>query len=326
MKLVCPACGSSGSVLYAQQPDRQIPRAGRWDVARCPQCALWWIAPIPSPEEVAAFYDHYHTHTGDGARPSAFQGIMTAVALRRRLFRRPLVQRVLAYVSRRPRSLPSRVVQYFTLGLPIVPHSQTAPLGRLLDVGAGNGWFLRMMADLGWDVAGCEPDPNAARLAQQAGVPIVASALGDGLWPAQTFSAITLRHVIEHLLDPAATLAVCANLLAPGGSLRILCPNSASRGARRFGPDWRGLEVPRHVRLYNPDNLAHLVRATGCFADIDVSTIDLNAWWFGWSSAEGKGRGSQIEAAARMMVPNRVAGTGEEILLTARRNPPSVPK
>jgi len=315
MSPVCPQCRTPGAVLYAQQPDRQTKRDGRWDVMRCPRCSLWWIAPMPTPALVATFYDQYHTHAGDRARLSGFQAVMTEAAVRRRAFRRPVVQRILAAAQRHPHALPARFVQYLTLGLLVRPDP---PLGRLLDVGAGNGWFLRMMADLGWEVAGCEPDSRAARIAQDAGLPVVASTLRDDLWPAHTFAAITLRHVIEHLVDPMTTLTTCAHLLAPGGSLRILCPNTASRGAGQFGPYWRGLEVPRHVRLYNPDNLADLVRMTGCFGEIDVTTVDLNAWWFGWSSAEWQGHGSRLLAAASMLRPNHVVGTGEEVLLQAR--------
>ena len=44
---------------------------------------------------------------------------------------------------------------------------------RLLDVGAANGEFLLRMRALGWEVAGLEPDPVAASLAQAAGFDVL---------------------------------------------------------------------------------------------------------------------------------------------------------
>ena len=39
--------------------------------------------------------------------------------------------------------------------------------GKLLDIGCGNGYFLAQMRDLGWDVVGVEPDPNAVKVAKE---------------------------------------------------------------------------------------------------------------------------------------------------------------
>ncbi len=309
-------------MLYGDQPDRLTARAGRWDVAECAGCGLWWIAPPPAPDAVATFYGQYHTHTASTGRASGFQAAMAAVAVRHRLFSRPTVQRWLLNSTRRhPSRLSARLVQYLTLALPIRPHPDHR---TLLDIGAGNGWFLRMMEDLGWDVQGCEPDPVAAQVAMdRAQVRVHPSALTPDLWPPGTFSAITMRHVIEHVLDPVEVLDTCATLLEPGGWLSILCPNTSSRGAQRFGPYWRGLEVPRHVRLYNPANLAQLLTSTRKFSVARVYTINLNAWWFGWSSEQLKGSGSPLVAAAHMLrrdsFQHGVSLTGEEILLLARR-------
>ena len=40
------------------------------------------------------------------------------------------------------------------------------PGGRLLEIGCGNGDRLDLFQELGWKVAGIEPDPSAALLAQ----------------------------------------------------------------------------------------------------------------------------------------------------------------
>ena len=46
-------------------------------------------------------------------------------------------------------------------------HARCEKSGRILEVGCAVGYFLQAMRDLGWDVAGVEPDSNAARKAAE---------------------------------------------------------------------------------------------------------------------------------------------------------------
>ena len=52
-------------------------------------------------------------------------------------------------------------------------------------------------------------------------------------------------------------------MLAPGGRLWLSQPNLASLGLQRFGSDWRGLEPPRHLSLYNFKSLERLLSEAG---------------------------------------------------------------
>ena len=122
---------------------------------------------------------------------------------------------------------------------------------RLLDVGCGNGAFLAHMRRLGWEVHGLEPDPDACAAAAAAGIDVSVGTLADVTWPEATFQAVTMSTVLEHLPDPRATLQACRRLLAPGGMLHIVTPNTEALGAERFGAHWRGLEAPRHLVLFN---------------------------------------------------------------------------
>jgi len=69
--------------------------------------------------------------------------------------------------------------------------------------------------------------------------------------------------VIEHLLDPIATLIECAACLRPGGKLVIATPNTASRGHRHFGRSWLHLDPPRHINLFNAGTLTEVARRAG---------------------------------------------------------------
>jgi 2-polyprenyl-3-methyl-5-hydroxy-6-metoxy-1,4-benzoquinol methylase len=134
------------------------------------------------------------------------------------------------------------------------------PGGRLLDVGCGNGHFLALMRQLGWETTGLEVDREAATVARRTfGLDVLCSSLADAKFPTDHFDAITLRHVIEHLPDPAFCLNECRRILKPMGRLSVITPNVASLGHKLFKAAWRGLEVPRHFVLFTPSTLSQCV-------------------------------------------------------------------
>lgn len=137
------------------------------------------------------------------------------------------------------------------------------PGGRLLDVGCGNGEFLRRMRHAGWRVSGTEVDPMAAALASHDGIDVFVGDLESAAFADQQFDAITMNHVIEHLPDTIGTLRTCRRILKPGGLLWIATPNLNAIGFRIYGKSWRGLEAPRHLVLFEPETLVGAVRQAG---------------------------------------------------------------
>lgn len=134
---------------------------------------------------------------------------------------------------------------------------------RILDVGCGNGDFLAVAQDLGYAAQGLDPDPKAVELARSSGLEARLGSLpGSGEAPA-SFDHLFLNHVLEHLHDPVGALREAKALLVPGGRLWLSLPNIDSEGMRRFGPDWRGLEPPRHLVLPPAPRLLQLLGGLG---------------------------------------------------------------
>lgn len=103
-------------------------------------------------------------------------------------------------------------------------------------MGAGDGALLDALGARGREALGLErrpsrPDIRDADIAE----------LEDD------FAAVVFWHTLEHLPDPARALRQAVQLLAPGGSLVIAAPNSASLQARAFGDRWLALDPPRHL-------------------------------------------------------------------------------
>jgi SAM-dependent methyltransferase len=136
------------------------------------------------------------------------------------------------------------------------------------------------MREKGWTVAGVEVDPKAVEQARaQYGLEVFCGEVQEAHLPGAAYDAITLRHVIEHVPDPVALLKHCRKLLKPGGLLVVVTPNTESLGYKQFGPHWMGLDVPRHLMLFNPRSLATCAEAAQCRV-LSLSTSAANAATF----------------------------------------------
>jgi len=139
------------------------------------------------------------------------------------------------------------------------------PGARVLDVGAGAGFFPYVLQSHGVDVCGIEPNAGFCRWGCETfGVDVRSGFLQDFDFCAEPFDLITLNHVLEHLPDPGAALAILRAWLKPEGVLVVEVPNIESR--------WHAPEKRFHIgHLYNfnPDNLLRLARCRG-LAPADV--------------------------------------------------------
>lgn len=99
------------------------------------------------------------------------------------------------------------------------------PGRRLVDFGAGPGYFCAVAREMGWDVAAIESSPVAADGGGGAfKIPYISlDDLADG-----SCSVITAFHVIEHLEDPTTVLRMLHRKLKTGGILVLHVPNRES--------------------------------------------------------------------------------------------------
>ena len=262
----CYLCRSAGEVLYGNLDDRLFGAGGSWNIRACGNaaCGLLWLDPMPVPEDIGKAYAAYYTHDKAPGRTG-----------------HPLFR---LYTGAREGYLATQY-GYFAGGLPgwkklagwllrlhpgrrvvvdfTVMWQKALPQGRLLDVGCGSGWLLESMQSLGWTVEGVDLDPRAVDGARSRGLRVHLGHVDQLDLPAESFDVVTMSHYIEHVYEPAAVIAACYRLLKPGGRLVIVTPNTRSLGHRLYGKDWRGLEPPRHLHLFNPDALGAAVRRGG---------------------------------------------------------------
>ena len=135
--------------------------------------------------------------------------------------------------------------------------------GKLLDIGAGTGAFVRFMKNSGWNVTGLEPDESARLQAQSINsIQLLASDIFFDL-PADSFDVITMWHVLEHVHDLDKYLEQLKKLIKPHGKIFIAVPNYTSFDGSFYGSCWAAYDVPRHLFHFSPLSLKNLFNKHG---------------------------------------------------------------
>lgn len=141
--------------------------------------------------------------------------------------------------------------------------SGLAPGSRVLELGAGDGRFVSRLTQAGFDARGVEPSEGAAAAARARGAPVERVTVEELDLAAASLDAVVVWHVLEHLRDPAGTLAGIARWLRPGGRVVVACPNLASLQARIGGDRWFHQDVPRHLTHFTAIGLRLLLERSG---------------------------------------------------------------
>lgn len=285
---LCPHCDRPGASLYAGLSDRLFGAPGRWGHSECPGCGLVWLNPRPRLEDLGKTYRSYFTHRRKGGGRAAL----------RENLKRGLFATVPGYEG----VVGGRLWKLAGAALTCLPFwRERAALGTmclsgshkgtLLDVGCGDGEFLSIMRDAGWQVAGIEPDAVAAGVAgADHSIPVLAGTLEEAHLPDESMDAVTLSHVIEHAPDPAGLLRECRRILKRQGRIIIITPNLDSRGHRAFREAWVHLDPPRHLYLFSPSTLRRCCEAAGLQVEEQRTSARMAAWvWAASSTIQRKG-------------------------------------
>jgi SAM-dependent methyltransferase len=188
--------------------------------------------------------------------------------------------------------------------------------GRILDVGAAYGLFLKVARRRGWDATGVEIAPDCAREASRlSGAPVVIGDFLDASLDGR-FDVVCMFDVIEHLRDPLAALRRAHDLLEPGGILAVETGDLASPWARLLGRRWYFLDPPQHLTYFTAAGLMRALRAGGFSGPVRVRRLGR---WVSLSNIVFKlGR---FLPAALQQLPGRVyLNFGDGMLVTATRS------
>ena len=161
---------------------------------------------------------------------------------------------------------------YYGQGRPDLVARLPRPLGRVLDVGCGEGAAGPGLRDAGatW-ISGVEIHPGAAKLAAAVLDEVVVGSVEEVLERLSgPFDSILAYDVLEHLLHPGAVLQALRARAVPGARLHVSLPNArhwtllrdlALRGT--FGYTDAGHRDQTHVCWFTRSDAVALLESSG---------------------------------------------------------------
>lgn len=256
----CVCCGSDQRSLVGQGHDYEYETCGNvWAMWQCAQCGHLQLDPRPADDTLAEIYPPNYYSYQMNERVSAL-----ALWAKRQLDRLKF-RSLLRTVGRMPKSF--------------------------LDVGCGDGRYLRLMLALGLSperVAGLELDERAVQAARQAGLNVQCSRVEDAshIIRPESVDLITMFHVIEHVAQADAVIRSLSTMLSPGGCLAIETPNFDSLDARLFAKQfWGGYHFPRHWHIFTPASLKSLLEQQGLAVESVRFQTGHSFWTFSFHHA-----------------------------------------
>lgn len=222
---VCPLCGPSEFRKLFLKKERQF--------YRCEQCEIELQWPLPTPAELAAFYDESFD---DGM----YQDFAAARDLKRMTAERR-IKEIRPYV----------------------------PLeGRWLDVGCANGVFVEAVGEF-VEAEGVEISQNAVMDGRERGLNLSIGAIED--YPKnRSFDCITAFDVLEHVTDPNHFIESIRKRINDEGTLVITVPNCGGIVRKIMGKNWYFYIPEEHLHYFNEHNLSALLIEHG-FEVVNVS-------------------------------------------------------
>jgi SAM-dependent methyltransferase len=252
--LACALCGGSRlqALLHARDGRR---RKQRWDyhVVRCAGCGFLYRHPGIRPERLGELY-----------ASGRYAGFLAG-----------------AYTS-------ARIRRYEVTMAPFGSLFEAGRGRRILDFGCGNGLFLDLAYERGFECYGVDLAADAIEVARQKpsgahahhGTPLEVPEIAAG-----GFDVITMWSVLAHLAEPVEDLTMLRGLMAEDGVLLILTVNAGSLSLKRRRERWGGF-TPNHLGFFAPQTLALVLRRAG------FGTVVMPPWY-----------GEHVETGAMPLTP-----------------------
>lgn len=131
------------------------------------------------------------------------------------------------------------------------------PAGLIFDIGGGNGFVAKGLAEAGFDCALIEPGERGAGKAVERGVKNVFCATLESMdFDKNSLSAVGLFDVIEHIEDDSSFLKTIHSLMIPGGRLYATVP--------AYNLLWsKEDEFAGHFRRYTKKSISEVLKKAG---------------------------------------------------------------
>lgn len=229
----CPVCGFATIDVVLSVKDFTVSNE-LFPIAECKNCTLRFTQDVPTAQSIIPYYksENYISHTD------------TAKGIVNRLY----------HMVRRRTLRKKRI---------LVEQKTNIKAGTIADIGAGTGSFINEMKAHAWTVTGLEPDSDARTKAKEL-YNIELRNIDEFYQLApDSFDAITLWHVLEHVHDLHTYVKHLSVLLKKNGKLFIAVPNYTSKDQAIYKETWAAYDVPRHLYHFSPESMEVLLNTAG---------------------------------------------------------------
>jgi 2-polyprenyl-3-methyl-5-hydroxy-6-metoxy-1,4-benzoquinol methylase len=135
---------------------------------------------------------------------------------------------------------------------------------RLLEVGSGMGHLVGQLEDAfvtyGIDV-NCWAVNKSKEVAPR--THLQTASAQELPFRDRSFNVVIIKHIVEHLPDPAQAIREIGRVTEKGGTLILATPNLDSLLKPWKGKTWIGYQDPTHISLKRPAEWLSLIRAAG---------------------------------------------------------------
>lgn len=224
----CPVCESSNINNYLKTKDWGF-SGELFQIVKCNACDFAFTQDAPDQESIAKYYHHadYISHT-DTANSLLFK-IYHLVRKRMLLTKQKWVEK-------------------------------HAAKGKILDIGAGTGYFLQQMKWANWHIEGFEPEKAARDIAKNKLAIDLFDDFEKIVENKNYLDAISMWHVLEHVHDLNQYFEYFNTMLKEDGKVFIAVPNYTATDAQLYKENWAAWDVPKHLWHFSPKALDTLAQ------------------------------------------------------------------
>jgi len=243
--VICPICGSMRCIIEFKNIEDIEHKyvKGKFDYYKCKKCKVVFLHPLPSDEQISQFYNpEYQCHT--------------TIDIKARNKTKEFIKKYFGFLF-----LDNLVFKNISKCFKFILKDKEDV--SILEYGCGNCSLMYQIKEKFSlnknQILGIDLSKSAVKTCKKIGCNAIE---GNSLSVVKNkkFDLVLSFQVLEHLSNPKLFLDDVYNLLNNNGILYLQFPNYNSFGRKIFKKYWKGLDVPRHIFLYNKKNIQLLLK------------------------------------------------------------------
>ncbi len=251
--LYCPVCKAKEKEKHLLVVDHNVSN-DVFTITKCCKCGFLFTNPIPTKETIGNYYksNNYISHSGT---------------------KKGLINYIYHFVRNYQLFKKERLI------------SNLSNEKTLLDIGCGTGEFLSYCKNKGWNTVGTEPDLQTRERIKNL---TIFPGLNSKELRENSFSIVTMWHVLEHVYDLEDDLKTISSLIKKGGYLIVAVPNHESFDAEIYKENWVAYDVPIHLYHFRKKDIKALFSKFN-FELSNIKPLIFDAYYISLLSEKKKG-------------------------------------